>query len=183
MIIVEGPDGSGKSTLVAKMLNLFDGLERVPSAVASDATPLRPIGAYVNEELRKGFGLRLYDRFALISSPMYLCLPNPTFRDEMTDMIWLKDQHQRFRKIDPLIIFCMPPLEVVRANILADPSSEVMWPFIDQIYYSYLAYIAREENMSSMVWDYTDPTMHRLDALMRWARARVAKGRIHSSGR
>lgn len=177
MIILEGPDGGGKTRLAGVLKDLFD-LELQPRAVTPDAKAMVPIGEYIERELAKKFGMRLYDRFALISSPMYRPLPNPTFVDPMTNLDWLTAQYQKLWKIDPVIIFCMPAREVVRANVMADTDNDVVQEHIDHIYDNYLAFIAREFSMSWMIWDYTNPTMHRVDALMRWAKARVAKGRI-----
>ena len=70
MIVVEGPDGSGKTTLVKRIMDskLGSELELMPRAVSKDAKSLTKIDDYIEEELGKGFGMRLYDRFALISS-------------------------------------------------------------------------------------------------------------------
>lgn len=191
MIIVEGPDGAGKTNLCKRMLDVFD-LELMPKAVTSAETrSIVPIGKYVEDELGKGFGMRLYDRFALISSPMYLSLPEPTFVHPMTDLEWLRAQWELFARIDPVIIFCMPPLEVVKENLRNDPETpDFVKNRIDIIYYSYLAFMARSWNgrdFSSawLVWDYTAEELpwHRVDALMRWTKARVEKGRSYKRGR
>jgi hypothetical protein len=182
MIIVEGPDGAGKTNMVNKLMAIFNGLELMPKAVSSEeAKALRPIGPYVEEELAKKFGLRVYDRFALISSPMYLSLPNPTFVEPMTDVQWLMMQYSRLNRIDPVIIYCMPPLAVVKANMETDTETpDFVKERIETIYNSYVAFIARTYSASHMIWDYTNPTMHRVDALMRWAKARVEKGRVYA---
>lgn len=175
MIIVEGPDGAGKTTLVEHLENLFG--EREPRAVTAGAEKMKPIGQYIDEELTKGFGWRLYDRFALISSPMYMCLPNRTFSEEMLDYQWLKDAYYKFRQIDPVIIMCLPPLDIVLANVAKDESSSVMHEFGEQIYWNYHAFAARDGyNSSMMIYDYTNPNKQRLEALLKWAQARVAKG-------
>ena len=64
MILVEGPDGAGKSTLVERLERDW-GITREPRAVSKEAKALTPLGPYIEEELSKGFGMRLYDRFAL----------------------------------------------------------------------------------------------------------------------
>lgn len=175
MIIVEGPDGAGKSTLVEKLEKEWK-LTREPRAVSSDAKSIKPIGPYIEEELAKKFGWRLYDRFALISSPMYISLPNRTFRDEMLDPHWLRTQYVRFTEIDPLIIYCLPPLEVVKRNCANDHTSQVVWDHIEDIYWNYVAFYARVYNSSCMIWDYTNPELRRLDILMKWAKARSMRG-------
>lgn len=175
MIIVEGPDGAGKSTLVARLEQDW-GMTREPKAVSSEAVSLRSIGPYVEEELGKGFGWRLYDRFALISSPMYIALPNRTFREEMLDLHWLRMQYVKMNKIDPVIIYCMPPVEVVRKNVWEGSDNNVVKDHIDNIYWNYHAFIARVFNSSAMVWDYTKPDLLHLVALMKWANKRQIQG-------
>lgn len=173
MIIVEGPDGAGKTTLI-EQIEADWAMSREPRAVSSAAESIVPIGKYIDEELRKGFGWRLYDRFALISSPMYMMLPNRTFREEMLDFTWLQAQYVKFAKIEPAIIYCLPPFETVLANVQAeDNSGGKVQPEIEQIYLNYHAFAARVYSSSSMVYDYTNPDTLRLAQLLRWARARV----------
>lgn len=178
MIILEGPDGAGKTTLMEQIRIDWAGEFIVqPRAVTSDAVSMRPIGEYIEAELSKGFGPRVYDRFALISSPMYLPLPNPTFVEPMTNVDWLTAQYYKMGRIDPAVIYCLPPLEVVRKNVLSDLTSEVMWPYIDQVYYNYVAFISRNWSTSHMVYDYTNPDTPRINGLLHWAHARCQKGK------
>lgn len=176
MVIVEGPDGSGKSTLV-KMLVEESGYELVPRSVTKEAKAMVDLSEYIVTELRKGFGPRIYDRFALISSPMYLSLPEPTFSGMMMDFTWLQYRHIDMDKIDPLVIFCLPPLEQVLKNVMAGDDNLVVQKQIEVIYWSYHAYAARHYSTSHMVWDYTAPNRVRLGNLMKWAAARIEKGR------
>lgn len=179
MIIVEGPDGAGKTTLVAELEERLL-IDREPRAVSSDAKALRPLGDYITEELAKGFGPRLYDRFALISSPMYASLPNSTFTGPMLDRIWLTEQMRKFYLVDPAIIICLPPYEVVKANVDKDEASEVMWNHLYHIYYGYHTWYCGElarYNTSVLLWDYTAPDHQRLTGLLNWAQARVKVGK------
>ena len=183
MIIVEGPDGSGKTTLVKKLEKQL-GITQQPRAVSSAAEKLKPIGDYVEEELAKGFGLRLYDRFALISSPMYVALPNPTFSEQMLDLVWLGSAWRRFRAIDPVVIVCLPELDEVAHNVLRDSTSQVVWPYWETIYWQYHNWLAMNlENTSVLHYNYTldgQPRAfqeQRLNGLLAWAQGRVKVGR------
>lgn len=177
MIIIEGPDGAGKSTLVQYIEDEY-GLTREPRAVSSEAESIVPIGEWIEAQLRMGFGLRLYDRFALISSPHYAMLPNRTFVDPMFDMVWLRNMHHWFDRLDPVVIYCLPPMEVVKANVeRMDNSGGKILPHIETIYILYHCYAARHYGTSCMVWDYTNPDYSRLHNLMSWARARMERER------
>ena len=177
MIIVEGPDGAGKTTLVSQIETDW-GLTREPRAVSSDAVSLVPIGEYIEKELDKGFGMRLYDRFGLISSPMYTMLPNRTMVEPMTNVAWLGWAYWKMHRLNPVIIWCMPPLEVVLENVANDESSKVMKDHAEVIYLNYLTFIARDfYNTSSMIYDYTEPNLPRLASLLRWADGRTKQER------
>lgn len=178
MIIVEGPDGAGKTTLVERLVREGHFTHVEPRAVTASAEKIKPIGDYIQEELDRGFGWRLYDRFALISSPMYISLPNRTFSEQMLDMLWLRNAYYKFRLIDPVVIYCLPPFDVVMQNVALDESSKVMHEQAENIYWSYHAFIARDDFHSSrMIYDYTNPDNHRIESLLQWAKARVEKGR------
>lgn len=179
MIILEGPDGAGKTTLRDRINTDWSGEFVIQArAVTSDARSMVPIGEYIETELGRGFGPRLYDRFALISSPNYMMLPNRTFVEPMTDPLWLQMQHHKMRRIDPAIIYCLPPLDVVMANVMADSSSKVMHEHAEQVYLNYVAYIARDWSTSSMIYDYTNPDLLRLTNLLNWAHARITQERL-----
>lgn len=171
MIIIEGPDGAGKTTLIERIEKDWN-LTREPRAVSSEAKSLRAIDDYIEEELRKGFGMRLYDRFALISSPQYMALPNRTFAGRMTDPQWLKLMHGRFAQIDPLVILCLPSWETVKKNTAAEVHQGIdLTEQIETIYLNYVNWYAEHahSNTSIMIWDYENPDLLRLAALLRWA--------------
>lgn len=183
MIILEGPDGGGKTRLAKQIYEDWEGRFQLQAkAVSSAAESLRPIGQYVEEEIAKGFGPRLYDRFALISSPLYMHLPNRTFRDEMLDPFWLVEQYRHFWKIDPVIIVCLPPIDIVRINVQDDPDSPnpEVERSIDTIYWNYHNWLAQEQartNTSVIRHDYTNPDALALSGILNWANGRIKVGR------
>ena len=158
MIVIEGPDGAGKSTLVEHFEKAM-GVTREPRAVSSDAESLVPIGDYIITELGKGYGNRVYDRFALVSSPIYSMLPNPTFTAPMTDLEWLTEQWNQFYYLRPQVVVCLPPFDVAWNNVKDDPKNQVVLDHFFSIYSLYQNFIATARHpMSLWVWDYTAPT-------------------------
>lgn len=177
MIIVEGPDGAGKTTLVTQIEQDWE-INREPRAVSSEAKSLTPIGEWIETELSKGFGMRLYDRFGLISSPCYTMLDNRTMVWPLTWPDWMRAQHRRIRKIDPVIIWCLPELNTIRANLKReDNSGGRILPHIEQIYLSYVAAYGQMSALTSsqMIWDYEHPDTLHLTNLLRWAKARTER--------
>lgn len=174
MIIVEGPDGAGKTTLVQWILEETPQLELMPRAVSKEARSLTTIDDYIEAELAKGFGNRLYDRFALLSSPCYAMLPNRTFAGRMFDPEWLRAQYHKFLSLNPVIIVCLPSLDTVKKNIKVGDDNRVVQNDIETIYINYLNYLASQvKNTSVMQWDYENPNAVRLGNLLKWATGRV----------
>lgn len=161
LIILEGPDGGGKSTLL-EMLKVSTRLPVSKKAVSSDGQATTNIKTYVQKNLRQAFQRKLFDRFALISGPIYgnvsgMAPPNEVFRDRY----WHFHMESLLMSMRPIIIYCLPPLSVIRTNLQRDPvSSEVVGPYIEQIYYQYQARAARDFAVGlTVVWDYTDPNL------------------------
>lgn len=120
MIVVEGPDGSGKTQLV-RSLQLMTGFPLMAKAVSSEMKATVDVPGYIETHLAMGFGKRLYDRFALISGPIYgpLCgmrPPNHIFADEIQSYIW---KGRFYNRVKPLLIYCLPPADIVRANVFS----------------------------------------------------------------
>lgn len=153
MLIVEGPDGSGKTTLIERLERRLN-LPREPRAVSHEAKVLTDMAVWTHQELNRGFGNRLYDRFNLISSPFYSMLPDPTFAGKMLEPEWLREAWQKFRQVGPMIIICLPPKEVVIRNVKADANNLVVQSDIETIWNLYHNFAAQYPFIS-MVWDYT----------------------------
>jgi energy-coupling factor transporter ATP-binding protein EcfA2 len=138
MIIVEGPDGSGKSTLVNNLARIL----RLPVAskvVGSDTQPLVNLRDWTETNVGKGFQPLIFDRHRLISEPIY----GPAMRKrqdaEFYDLSWLSDMMWRFYQINPVIIYCLPDILTVRENVLReDTDNEAVRNHIAAIYAGYV---------------------------------------------
>jgi len=156
MIIVEGPDGSGKSTLVAeivKRLGLIQGTrstldrDRLHETTVMDS--YRAVMAAVN-------GMDppvVWDRM-FYSDGIYA----PIVRDEepMFPGDTLEYLHRLVLAMRAPVILCLPPLEVVRANVASSKQLAGVVENIDTIYQAY-EMLAREFGNSNqcMIYDYT----------------------------
>lgn len=157
MIIVEGPDGAGKTTLILQMQARY-GLEVASRVVDKEARAMVNLREWVDRNLAEGLQWKLFDRHRLISETIY----GPTLRQYAEDgfanpvnmMLWMR----RFYSMRPLIIYCLPPLKVVKANVQDDPDNVVVAGKIESIYQAYAARAAIDNAFSpesTIIWDYT----------------------------
>ena len=102
MLIVEGPDGAGKTQLIQRLrLNLQ--LELMPRVVSSDTEMMVDLQEWVNEDLHAGLKRAIYDRHRLISEPIY----GPVLRKEM-------------QPVDGVDVLLYHPVRVILEHILTD---------------------------------------------------------------
>jgi len=159
MLIVEGPDGSGKSTLVARLAESLQ-MYVMPRMVAQDGTRMGDLVRWVHEDVTSGLKRAVYDRHRLISELVYGPLLRSTMEPGFDNINWLRTYQQRLRSKEPFVIFCLPPLEDVQKNVDGDASSEWMSDHVEQVYWMYHG-LASTWPEPTVVWDYTkDDEMH-----------------------
>lgn len=138
MIIVEGPDGAGKTTLIEQLKERY-GLEVAPRVVTKGAEAMTDLKVWVEQNLAEGFQYRIFDRHRLVSEYIYGPLLRKEQQPGFTDLIW---SHQRLKElyndVRPILIYCLPPLELVRENVLRDPENAVVAEHIDAMYAAYV---------------------------------------------
>ena len=158
MIIVEGPDGAGKTTLIRQLQERYE-LEVAPRVVSKDTEAMTDLQVWVEDNVQRGFQDLIFDRHRLISEPIY----GPILRNKQspgfTDFPWVSHMLWRFYKSNPVIIYCLPPLETVKANIANDPDNVVVADKIEAIYAAYAARASIDwgaaHSTNLVVWDYT----------------------------
>jgi hypothetical protein len=132
MIVIEGPDGAGKSVLVKKLAKAFD----IPIAPRKDRIlpdnqgPIDDICGWVDRDILNwgACELAIYDRYPLISEPIY----GAAIRGEIPDKMstgWMRARYNSFRSMS-LVIWCVPSYDRVRANV---DKSEQMKGVTDEI--------------------------------------------------
>lgn len=156
MLVVEGPDGAGKSTLVRALSEQFS-LPVADRVVGKDTIATRELKGWVEANVAQGFHMTLYDRHRLISEPIYGSILRNTFEPGFGDVGWLQAMNTMFYKYcRPLIIYCLPPYEVVRANLENDPDNVAVVNKIRRIYAQYAAKAATDSVLANaLVYDYT----------------------------
>lgn len=169
MIIVEGPDGAGKTTLIEQLKERY-GLEVAPRVVTKGAEAMTDLKVWVEENLAQGFQYRIFDRHRLISEFIYGPLLRQQQQPGFTDLTWSWLQLEKlYGEIRPFIIYCLPPLETVAENVyLSGDENKVV---LDHIEAMYTAYVHRasldliHNRGRVIVWDYTTDFMLEDDPL------------------
>ena len=113
MLIIEGPDGAGKSTLICSLRTAYPTLKLSPRACTSLAGPLS--GDSLIAWLKKYGALdgHIYDRHPCISGPVY----GAVYADppEERTWTWIQSTFYEIRE-NAKVIYCRPPRrEIIRA--------------------------------------------------------------------
>jgi hypothetical protein len=158
MLIVEGPDGAGKTTLIEHLQD-YTGLPIAPRVVSKEAKAMVDLSKWVDENLDAGFQQTIFDRHRLISQPIYGPAMGRT-SEGFDKLSWLGPRMKRLYELRPVIIYCLPPKEVAWANVKSDPDNKVVADptLFSSIYDSYVARAAVDYSRGDAlvkVWDYT----------------------------
>lgn len=159
MIIVEGPDGAGKTTLINRLSEELD-LPIAPRVVSKEAEAMVDLKAWTENNVKLGFQATIFDRHRLISEPIY----GPALRDTdepgFDDPVWFINMMYNLYDLDPVIIYCLPPFETVWQNVSNDPDNLVVanWHTLKSIWGAYYNKAVTEvvfRPTSTLVYDYT----------------------------
>lgn len=115
-VIVEGPDGGGKSTLIRELAQQT-GVPIAERASRSETGPIESLFNWYAADLALPPTARIYDRHPLISEPIYAPIargvePQTPFDDPE----WL-EINRRTMATRALLVVCLPPLWVVKTNV------------------------------------------------------------------
>jgi hypothetical protein len=136
-IIIEGPDGAGKTTLLNDLLGLFPKMKSHERFCTSKAGPIDNLSEEVFKDLQRMNSLKhtIYDRHPCISEYVYrtaLSQPiDPSFLSPV-----MKTIRQRIAGTC-FIIWCLPPLEQVKANVSLSEDMPGVAENIEAIYQQY----------------------------------------------
>lgn len=157
VIVVEGPDGAGKTTLIEVLKNELD-LTVAPRVVSKETKATTNLRLWVDNNLKVGFQPVIFDRYRLISETIYGPALRDTSEEGFDDMHWLAPRLNQFYRLRPIIIYCLPPLETVLTNTKDDPDNTAVVSKIRGIYSAYVARASLDLCFapgSVYIWDYT----------------------------
>lgn len=144
-IIVEGPDGSGKTGLVAKLSHSFGyPIHERASHSRTGPVPSVDVWAHTDVATMADQPPSVYDRHPIISEPIYAALVRKEMpHGEFINPDWRKAMRARAAE-HALLILCMPGLNTVTKNVLANEGDQM--PGV-------LANIAAIYTAYQMAWD------------------------------
>ena len=164
IIIVEGMDGTGKTTLAQQLAHRLEVQPRkyVGSSGPSDDYRLTLVDRTISEitelEITSERGepvKRLYDRFPLISEAIY----GPTLRGCNCFGAQYYLARRRLLTLRTVIIYCRPPKNVIRSNVQQTPQMSGVLEHFDELLdaYDQLFLELTDSPMNSYitVFDYT----------------------------
>jgi hypothetical protein len=144
LIIVEGPDGSGKSTLIKRIKSL-PGLPQL--WCLSSASRYRDqflLGDFLGWLRQRPSDVRLlFDRFPLISECVYGPIlrgslwGRPLTDSAMSGRDMMIENHLKELDPEPLIIYTRVPIENLRESIQQEPQLDGVISQLDLIYAEY----------------------------------------------
>jgi hypothetical protein len=174
MIIIEGPDGAGKTTLVEHLSKKYD-IPVAERVVDKDTKPMNTnLKQWTETNLKRGLQWMIFDRHRLISEPIYCNAMGRAPHEGFDDIEWLTGRMIDFTRIHPFIVYCLPPYETVVANLEDDLDNQTIFGYIRQIYNLYLAAAAGDVARGQAVLFnyYLDIECNRVDMLFeQWTRA------------
>jgi hypothetical protein len=176
MLICEGPDGAGKTTL-AKYLAEQLGMEyrRPPEELlSSTAGPSPGLVDWWFDQLRLPSGKRnagVYDRCFFISEPIYQMAQVQRELMITGHTLW-RGIHDLW-SVNARIVFCLPPEAVQYSNVIQDGRASLLGlnnRHLEKISFMYHAFYAMWENAlfeHTLIYDYTK---HEPQSVVDWVR-------------
>jgi len=138
VIIVEGPDGAGKTQLVGKLARELK-LPVADKVVASDTTAMTDLVKWTEDNVARGFQPTIFDRHRLISEPIYGPILKSRQDPKFCDLTWMSQQLWLFYGCKPVIIYCLPDIRTVRRNVtMVETDNQVVAGHIAAIYAAYV---------------------------------------------
>ena len=155
MIIVDGPDGSGKTTLIKEL-----GIPVAPRFADSLTGPKPKLGHLVRNDMNQWSRskCKVYDRHPFISDYVY----GPIMRDGVDKtLLTLDREYYRYFLEKSLVIMCRPPLPIAMSNLHEGDQLPGLKQQYEQIYRAYqnMEILLLEAGAEVVPYDFTIPPL------------------------
>lgn len=179
MLIVEGPDGAGKTTLV-ETLKAMTGFEVAPRVVSAETKALTDLMVWTERNVDEGFQEKIFDRHRLISDPIYrFAIRAKQMDPRLYNIQWMSQMYGKFQLCDPIVVYCLPPFGTVKRNLEGDENNRAVIADIDRVYYMYSALVAREMFLSRIDNYHYDYTRDNEAHMLSWVNIQLHKRGVH----
>jgi hypothetical protein len=167
VILLEGPDGSGKDRTQQAILKHMPYVSAFPRASRSDSGPVPHLRQWVDQTMPALRGYRdprdahvVVNRHPLVSELIY----GPIVRGKLPDDFqhdWLRRSVQEFAHM-VVVVWHLPPLDAVRVNVHDDDSPQMtgVQEHIEELHAAYCALAATWPGPRTFVHDYTQDRFH-----------------------
>lgn len=176
MIILEGPDGGGKSTLLEQLREQYPHIPLHERACTSQGGPLPTPELYewAARDLASWYDAKVhfYDRHPFVSEYIY----GPIVRGGFVDRRFHGTTLRRRLAHHALVIVCLPPLETVRASVSDDKDMPGVTTHIDALWHAYASLRATWPASAGLVM--YDWTQHQPDRLFPHIQSHCTRWRI-----
>lgn len=139
-IIVEGPDGGGKTRLIEALMYRYPRLIRGSKASTSLRGPVKNLAAWVKKEFTVMDGVgdpMVYDRHPVISEPIYGPIARGQAQPGFSPSPWLSSVRLNMYA-RTFVIWCIPPLEQCRKAVADDRDMPGVSENIDALHAAYV---------------------------------------------
>lgn len=153
MIILEGPDGGGKTTLLERLCKEYPSIARHERASEGIKGPVADLYDWAHNDVWSWHKqpLSFYDRHPLISEYIY----GPVVRGGLDARFHTTPLRRRVAS-RALVIVCLPPLQTVRRSVSADRDMPGVTTHIDTIWHAYASLRATWSCSTNLItYDYT----------------------------
>lgn len=164
MIVVEGPDGAGKTTLVEKILEsyrLHEGERGVRNRDDLSTVARADTIKAVTTEMECRAAPLVWDRLAPWSDMVYA----PVVGRDTAFTVAEADSYRKLIYGLGIVIVCLPPLAEVRANIIGTHQMEGVHRGITKIWFRYQDFLIYERSPkypTLIKYDYTTHDSHQV---------------------
>lgn len=125
-VIVEGPDGSGKTSLIEKLRQNIPHLTHHLKASTSQGGPIPDLAQWTVTDVQTmaSQAPSIYDRHPLISEPIYGSLLRTEQDSKFFNADWISLNLQRASQ-NSLLLLCMPRFYSIEKNVRASQDNQM----------------------------------------------------------
>jgi hypothetical protein len=155
-IVVEGPDGAGKSGLVQRIAEHL----KIPvhaRACKSTSGPIDQLYEWARHDVTslRWQPFSVYDRHPLVSEYIY----GPITRQSVSPQFYTRQAAKLSEQFahQVLIVYCDPGVGEVLENVLKGKHMDGVAEHASRLYYAYKSFMHYWPGNRPVVWDYTQP--------------------------